>query len=271
MQRFTRSLTREIEVGGERLAVTLSQDGLSVRPVGGRKPPHSMSWQAWLCACIAQAQDAEPSSERIEQALHAVRSGGPKPKESPSASAAATPAVPATLAKPAASASADMTDLLARLDKWIAAHRPRFQQALQPGASAADCDGLAAALGQPLPEELRMLLQWHNGQNAEVPGAFEENWHLMSAKEIMESKKELDSSPHEGWQASWVPFLDDDNGNYLCLDGHAPGNPVRQCWRGRADHPTAAPSLSAWLADFVGALESGAYVEDPERGSLMRR
>ncbi|HEY7158217.1 MAG TPA: SMI1/KNR4 family protein, partial [Gemmataceae bacterium] len=167
-------------------------------------------------------------------------------------------------------APASVKELLSRVDKWLSAHRSRFQRALLPGANAADCDALAAALGKPLPEELRIWLTWHNGQNAEVPGAFEQSWNLMSAEQIAEAKKELDAESDEGWQKAWVPFLDDDNGNYLCLDLDSPGCPVRACWRGRSDHPLAAPSLSAWLADFVAALERGAYSEDSERGALMR-
>jgi cell wall assembly regulator SMI1 len=164
-----------------------------------------------------------------------------------------------------------VTVLLARLDQWLETHRDRFQQALQPGATAAECDALTAALGKPLPEALRALLTWHNGQNPDVPGAFEQNWFLMSTEDIAEAKKELDAEAHEGWHTDWLPFLDDDNGNYLCVDLSSSGAPVRECWRGRGDHPQAAPSLTAWLEAFVRGLERGAYVEDPERGSLTLR
>jgi cell wall assembly regulator SMI1 len=277
MQQFTRSLTREIEVGGERLAVTLSKEGLSVRPVGGRRPPHGMSWEAWVCACVAHATGQEPTAEQVQESLKAVRAGSPKPKENSAAPAqsaptaeSSPPAVPETLAAPAQPSGQGLTELLDRLDRWLATHRERFRHALLPGASAADLETLSAALGQPLPEELKIWLSWHNGQSADVPGAFEQNWHLMSTREIADAKKELDAQPHEGWQHAWVPFLDDDNGNYLCLDLGSPGHPVRECWRGRSDHPIVAPSLSAWLADFVAALERGAYAEDPERGALVR-
>src|SRR5262245_47295043 len=50
MQKFTRSLTREIEVGGERVAVTLDETGMTLRPVGARRPPHTLSWAQVLCA-----------------------------------------------------------------------------------------------------------------------------------------------------------------------------------------------------------------------------
>jgi cell wall assembly regulator SMI1 len=279
MQQFTRALTREIEVGGERLALTLSKEGLSVRPVGGRRPPHTMSWEAWLCACVAGV-GKEPAAEQIEEAVKAVRAGAPKamdkaPPASESAPAAAPAASPPvtrpTNAPASASTSDQMMVLLARLDQWLNTHRDRFQQALQPGATAAECDALTAALGRPLPEELRALLMWHNGQNPDVPGAFEQNWILMSTEDIAEAKKELDGQPHEGWHKNWVPFLDDDNGNYRCLDFGASGSPVLECWRGRADHPVVAPSLAAWLDAFVTALERGAYAEDPERGTLALR
>lgn len=280
MQQFTRALTREIEVGGERLALTLSKEGLTVRPVGGRRPPHTMSWSACLCACVA-GTGHEPAADEIKHAIEAVRKGGSSTDEKPPSRGRHKPTetseppsahVPRSepLPSPPASATAGdkMTVLLARLDQWLNTERERFQQALQPGATTAECDALAAELGKPLPEELRALLMWHNGQNPDVPGAFEQNWILMSTEEIADAKKELDDHPHEGWQKNWLPFLDDDNGDYRCLDLSSPGCPVLECWRGRSDHPVVAPSLAAWLESFVTALERGAYAEDPERGTL---
>jgi cell wall assembly regulator SMI1 len=278
MQEFTRTLTREINVGGERLAVTLSKEGLSVRSVGSRRPPHNLSWEACLCACVAGGGQ-QPTAEQVGQALEAVRAGGPQTGEGVSGATPRrsrprkepAPESAAELAAPAPSTATDrMTILLARLDQWLNEHRERFQQALRPGATAADCDALATALGTALPEELRALLTWHNGQNPDVPGAFEQSWMLMSTEDIANAKKELDAEAHEGWQKTFLPFLDDDNGNYLCLDLASPDRPVRECWRGRADHALAAPSLLAWLENFVAALEAGKYAEDSERGNLMR-
>ena len=237
MQQFTRSLTREIEVGGERLAVTLSKEGLSVRPVGGRRPPHSMS-SGGVAGRLCGAAGHEPTAEQIQEALKAVRSGAPKPADTPVSSSetthAAAPAPAAAAATPppaSASSGHSFKDKLARLDHWLSAHRARFHHGLLPGASAADLDALAATLGKPLPEELRTWLSWHNGQNADVPGAFEQSFNLMSAQEIADAKKELDAQPHEGWQANWMPFLDSDNGDYLCLDLWRPAVPCANAAR----------------------------------------
>jgi hypothetical protein len=293
MQKFTRALTREIEVGGERLAVTLSEEGISVRPVGARRPPHTLSWAACVCASTGHpAAGPEPSADELAAAVKALKAGGAgRP------TARAESAVPATQAEPSAtheppsggqqapppvpqtgaerstppSAGQGLTALLGRIDRWMAKHRPHVHRALLPGAKAADLDALQSVLGGKLPDELRTWLSWHNGQDPDGVGAFVDSWYLMSARQIAETKKELDAEGHPGWQRSYVPFLSDDNeSDHLCLDAGQPGCPVRECWSGQPDHPAVAPSLQAWAEQFVTGLEQAAYHEDPERGTFQR-
>jgi cell wall assembly regulator SMI1 len=160
---------------------------------------------------------------------------------------------------------------LTRLDHWLKTHRHRYHHGLLPGATPAELDALQAALGRPLPEELRTWLTWHNGQDPDVPGGLEENWIPMGTTDIAEVKKELDAEAHAGWHKEWIPFLDNDNDSFLCLDPTQPGCAVRECWKGKEDHPVAAPSLAAWVEHVVTGLEQGKYTEDPERGSMHRR
>lgn len=281
MQKFTRALTREIEVSGERLAVTLDEKGLTLRPVGSRRPPHTLSWAGCVCACAGAATGSEPGSEAVQAALQALRAGAPREKSSSSTPAASTPdAEPATeppaaaaaaAAPPPATGGGSLTGLLERVDHWLKSHRHKFHQALRPGAGAADLDHLQQQLGVPLPAEVRAWLSWHNGQGDDYVGSFEESWNLMSAQEIADAKKELDAASHPGWKKSYVPFLTDDRDDYLCLDADHPGGPVRACWRDQQEHPVVAPSLAAWVESFLTGLEQGTYHEDPERGTFLRR
>ena len=163
-----------------------------------------------------------------------------------------------------------LPELLARLDKWLAKHRRRFAKALRPGATPAEIDALQSELGHALPDELRVWLAWHNGQDPDVFGAFESNWSLLSTKQIADVKKELDAQASPNWNAAWIPFLCDD-GNSVCIDTRQPGFPVRECWPSTSQHAIVAPSLTAWVTDFLAALERGEYVEDPERGSFRRK
>ncbi len=150
-------------------------------------------------------------------------------------------------------------------------HRPAIARGLLPPATAEQLDRAEQQLGRPLPQELRTLLSWHNGQSDEVPGAFERCFFLMSAEQIVEAVRDLNSSPPDGWQATWVPFLEDSSDSFVVLDTQQPGAGVRDVWRGQKDHPVVAPTLTAWVQDFLEGLELGAYAEDPERGTFFRK
>jgi len=260
MQKFTRDLTREVEIGGERLAVTFSAEGLALRPVGSRRPPLTLSWARLLCAALGQPDKVtEPDAQTVAQALQLLKK---PPKEKPAAAAAA-PSTPAT--------ESDLADLLARVDHWLRAHRPRIALALLPPATAEQLNSAEQQLGRPFPEELRSLLAWHNGQNAAIPGAFERCFFLMSAEQIVQAARDSASSPPDGWQPGWLPFLEDGSDSFVVLDPHQTGVPVRDVWRGQKEHPVVAPSLTAWVQGFLEGLEKGAYVEDPERGTFFRK
>jgi cell wall assembly regulator SMI1 len=138
---------------------------------------------------------------------------------------------------------------LARIDAWFALYRPRYFAALHQGT--AETDGL--------PEPVRLLLDWHNGQSADFAGCFEENWFLMSADEIRAA---------DVGKTGWTPFLDDDAGDYLCVDA---AGAVRLYSLGETEQAVVAPSLTAWMRGFADHLERGDYGEDPERGILMRK
>lgn len=166
-----------------------------------------------------------------------------------------------------------MDELLERLERWLSKHRKRFlSKGLRRGARAQSLGKLEKSLGMHVPTELWALLSWHDGQTATPAGRFEENWLLMSTERIAAAKADLDAGAEDtGWDAKWVPFLDDDNGDYLCLDNSKRPAPVRAFYLGNTEHKVIAPSLQAWLEDFVTALEAGKYHEEPERGAFLRQ
>lgn len=257
MQEFTRPITREVEIGGERIAVTFSEQGIALRTVGSRKPPRELSWSAVLCRLMPAG--GEPKPEEVAAALKALKAGPP-----PVSPAKETP-------MPTAAPSADVPALLARLEAWLKAHRPRYAKGLLPGADAATLDTLRTTLGVAVPPELQALLAWHNGQSLDFVGAFEQSFFLIDAERVAAARLEMMADSESGWQSAWLPFLDDSRDNFLFLDTSRPGNPVRAYWQGNLEQPAVvAPSLAAWLQDFVATVERGGYVEDPERGDFLR-
>jgi cell wall assembly regulator SMI1 len=264
MQKFTRALTREVEVGGERLALTFSAEGVSVRPVGSRRPPHSLDWAGVVCACAGKTPaGGAATAEEVSAALAVLHEGAHSPKPvKPSASEPAAAMAPAP--------AAEVPELLARLDAWLARHRPRYHEALLPPAGEGELSALAQALGQPLPQELRQWLTWHNGQSEDLIGSFYETFNLMSAAQIAAAWQDRQANPEPGWSNARVPLLDDYQGDLILLDPAQPGCAVREAWRGRQEYSVVAPTLAAWLRAFVNDVEAGRFHEDPERGEFRR-
>ncbi|MFQ3594277.1 MAG: SMI1/KNR4 family protein [Gemmataceae bacterium] len=242
MQKFTRSLTREIELHGERYAVTLNNQGLALRPVGSRKPPKEASWEQ-------VAQWLGVGSASVESARSAV-------------------------AAPCANESSvsELTQLLAQLDQWLQENRPAFHEGLAESASSRDLQRLAEVLGGPVPAELQAWLSWHNGQGDGEMGSLVGAFNLLSAAEMAEILREHQTQLGDTlWKAGWIPLLDDFQGDSVCVDSTQPGLPVLEVWSGQ-DQPTlVAPSLLVWVRQFLNDCRAGLYVEDPERGEFLRR
>jgi cell wall assembly regulator SMI1 len=160
--------------------------------------------------------------------------------------------------------------LLNRLDAWLAKHRARFKKNLAPGATAGDLAELSMRLKTSVPASLSELLSWHNGQGDDYVGYFVDHWLLMSAAKIAAAKADLDANAAEyGWSVHWLPFLDDDGGNFVVLDLNQKEAPVLAYWMGERSEKLA-PSLEQWFTDFVTAVEANQYFQDPERGTFQR-
>jgi cell wall assembly regulator SMI1 len=257
MQKFTRPLTREIELGGERLGLTFAEDGIKMRLVGSRRPPYEISWARVVCS--ATASTGEPTAGELDAALAAVKKGGTaRPGNSPAATS--TPE----------QAGGELSAVLQRLEDWLGHHRPGMLQALRPGATTAELDALQSHVGTTFPVSLCKLLAWHNGQKEDRPGGFEQDWRLLSTEQIEKARQELLEAPGQA-ASSWLPVFEDGNGDYLVLDTSKASAPLRAYWAGNPDQPTMAPSLEAWLEEFVSAVEKGQYYEEAERGTFVRK
>jgi len=236
MQKFTRDLTREIEVDGERLALTLTEKGVSIRAVGSRKPPQDVTWAA-VIAAARSAPAAAPAAGLVAASA---------PEEGLSA-------------------------VLARLEAWLKVNRPAFLATLKKGAGPAAFEKVTRDTGLPVPPELADWLRWHDGQDEDTPSALVGAFSLIDHEEIVSEYLDRQAGTDGPWKKGWLPLLDDFSGSLICLDTTRPGAPVIEAWRGRAEAIDAAPSLLAWAKTLLAEFEAGRYVEDPERGHFHKK
>jgi cell wall assembly regulator SMI1 len=161
-----------------------------------------------------------------------------------------------------------VAELIARMDRWLAANRPGYYAKLQPGVTELALTEFEKQFQLTLPYSFRSLYAWRNGQRADCFDSFQENRMFSSVDEITETKALLDSmigsdfDDPKWWRRGWVPFLSNGSGDHLCLDlvaedGGTPGQ-VIAFWHDWKDRSIKFASLDGWLERLVESMESGA-------------
>lgn len=190
----------------------------------------------------------------------------------------------ATLCGRPAWAATPVPPQLAALRAWLKKHLPSVAASLNPGASDAQLDLLEKAIGQPLPEDFRVLYRWHNGQS---PRAGTGPWYglnFLSLDEVIDNWKvhadiidHADRSDPFNFNESampgvvkavyldkgWIPFAHDWGGNFLGIDLEPDVNGVRgqviNFGRDEDRKYAIAPNLTAFVHWMVGELNRGNY------------
>jgi cell wall assembly regulator SMI1 len=147
-------------------------------------------------------------------------------------------------------------DIYGRLDALWAVLRPELVLRLRPGASSAE---LAAYPW--LTPELRSLYAWHDGAN-DIHESFEGYFGWSPLTDIASTKAMLDRlevrsfqpdgwPPGVWWNFGWIPFLQFNCSDYVCIDvpgslGHGRGAVfIRR--NSSEERSVLAPSLREWL------------------------
>src|SRR5262245_44851941 len=125
--------------------------------------------------------------------------------------------------------TSNIPDLWKRIERVLQQHAPETAATLAPPATDQQIEVLEAAIGQPLPLDLRDSLKVHDGQRDPTRcHAFCGEGMLLSVAEIADRWKmvtEIDednrfsAAPGQGswWKISCIPFTDAE-GNMFCVD-----------------------------------------------------
>lgn len=172
---------------------------------------------------------------------------------------------------------------LRKLEAWLAEHRPSYRQALRPGTDDSKLRECEDAFGSALPDSLRALYLWHDGQSAgclerlDRHGMFQPLDAVVRTAREMNELAETGDLPHESWwRPTWVPFLWSGGGSYLCVDleGSFDGRrgQILELVGDDFERIIWFPDVEAWLRVLLEGLDGGLLVaregdvdvEDPE-------
>jgi cell wall assembly regulator SMI1 len=154
-----------------------------------------------------------------------------------------------------------MKATLAKLDRLLQKIRQPYYEKLNPGLTDQEIQALEQKYQLILPESLRLLYQWKNGQAADTYESFVNNSQFMPLEEALDTQAELtsligfDFEIENWWNEHWIPVFHNGGGDYICIDteGTFTGIPgqLLEFWHADNDRNVIAPDLASFLNKLV--------------------
>ncbi|MFD1604597.1 SMI1/KNR4 family protein [Flavobacterium artemisiae] len=164
-----------------------------------------------------------------------------------------------------------MESILQKLDQNLSSLRPEFYKTLQEPLNNADIEALEKKYNVILPEDLKALYKWKNGQEANNFESFVNNSMFIPLDEALDIASEntsmigFDFEIENWWNAKWIPLFHNGGGDYICYDGEGTftGNSgqIIEFWHADNDRDVIAPNLESFLSQLNSYFESN-QVED---------
>lgn len=155
-----------------------------------------------------------------------------------------------------------MQKQLQELEQLIKQKNPGLFEALEPGVPDIYLEAAFGPIYDNLPEDLKALWRWHNGQSPQYSGSFlnTSEAKLLSADDSAEIIETLEDSTEVGvistsnWNPDWVPFMQDSNGNCICVSTDS--GEVFYFDRNETATGKKFASVKDWLLDTINQYKS---------------
>ncbi|MCX7711637.1 MAG: SMI1/KNR4 family protein [Clostridia bacterium] len=143
------------------------------------------------------------------------------------------------------------------LDSYLRKQRSDFYSNLNPPLEDGQIEALEAKFGITVPEDLKILYQWKNGQNSECYESFVNNSVFMTLEEALGTAQEMtsmigsDFDVDNWWSQYWIPIFHNGGGDHICYDigGVFTGKKgqVIEFWHADNDRNVIAPNLQSFI------------------------
>ncbi|NML39530.1 SMI1/KNR4 family protein [Chitinophaga sp. G-6-1-13] len=146
---------------------------------------------------------------------------------------------------------------LTTLDQYLSQLRPELYTHLNAPLTEEAIAALEKTYAITLPEDLKALYQWKNGQRDDCYETFINNSGFLPLQEALEVAKEMtgmigyDFEVENWWHAAWIPIFHNGGGDYICYDtgGLFTGTKgqLLEFWHRDSDRNVIAPGLESFL------------------------
>lgn len=151
-----------------------------------------------------------------------------------------------------------MKEIIQKLDVLLSNARPEFYEGLNEPLSDNEISSLEKKFDVKLPDDLKTLYKWKNGQSEDNFEAFVNNSMFVSLEEALETCNDysemigVDFEIENWWNEKWIPIFHNGGGDHICYDlkGLFTGNQGQmiEFWQADPDRNVIAPNLSSFLA-----------------------
>lgn len=169
-----------------------------------------------------------------------------------------------------------MQEILRALEEYLQKNRPAFYNELQSGLSPEAIAAQEARLGFEINPELKELYLWKNGQAYDSEQALQFNFYWLPLEAAVDRNLQLredhtqEQIEKDWWNPKWLPVLDNNHGDHLCLDHHGiadgEAGQLVNYWGDWEDRSIEYPNLSSFLGIFLSSMQQEMWTYSEEDG-----
>ena len=166
-----------------------------------------------------------------------------------------------------------MEELIKKLDKYLSRLRPEYYSELNEPLDDSQLDKLEEYYKIEIPQDLRTLYKWKNGQKPNCYEAFVNNSCFIPLHQALYDASELtpmigfDFEIENWWNENWIPIFQNGGGDSICFDlkgifTEQKGQLI-EFWHADNDRNVIAPTLEAF------SVKSFIFMKPKRRRDLM--
>lgn len=167
-----------------------------------------------------------------------------------------------------------MHNLIQKLDNYLSTLRPDYYSELNEPLDDSQLDKLEAYYKIKIPEDLRTLYKWKNGQKQNCYEALVNNSTFVPLHQALYDASELnpmigtDFDVENWWNENWIPIFQNGGGDSICYDlkGIFTGDAGQlvEFWHEDNDRNVISTSLAIFFAKIIEFYETNAKDEFDE-------